>query len=167
MKDHWGVNVLMGYQKGGGSALCYETRELRPDVWSKEVGFDVINETRSIWVGQIQEWIASFRAGTQYARCWSRAVFETLLDTELDDRGLVVAGPGIAHGEDFVLRGQTLRRIHQPEAETPQAYDPPPPEHEVKKQVGNRLASIIRSGEDVEEEREPEDWLAPRMERPR
>jgi hypothetical protein len=152
MKDHWGVNVLMGYEQGGGGALCYEQRELRPGVFAKEVGFDVVNETRAIWVGAIQEWIASFKAGMGYARCASRAVLECLLDTELDDRGRIVAGPGIAHGEDFILRGQTLRRIRQPEAEAREVYVPQASPEEVTAQANRELARLIMSGDEDEAE---------------
>jgi hypothetical protein len=124
MMDHWGVNVLRGYEQNGGTNVCYEKRELRPDVWSKEVGYRVNAESRAIWIGCIQEWIAAFKAGTPYAVCRSRAVFDCLLDMELDDRDQAVAGPGVAHGEDFVLLGQRLRRLERPRAEDPQVYVP-------------------------------------------
>lgn len=166
MKDHWGVNVMRGYEDNGGTKLCYEERELRPGVFAKEVGFDVKHETRSIWVGCIQEWIAAFAAGEPYAPCPSRAVFDTLLDTELDDRGFVIAGPGIAHGEDFVLLGQKLRRVKRPMRETPQHYEPPPSEAEVYRAAKNRIAAMITSGEDPDD-RDFDEIMVPRMERPK
>jgi hypothetical protein len=124
MMDHWGVNVLRGYEQNGGSNLCYEQRELRPGEWAKEVGFRVRDETRAIWIGCIQEWIAAFKAGTPYAICPSRDVLECLLDMELDDRDKAVAGPGVAHAEDFVLLGQRLRRLERPQREMQKPYAP-------------------------------------------
>ncbi|HMI36949.1 MAG TPA: hypothetical protein VK505_04920 [Steroidobacteraceae bacterium] len=132
MKDHWGINVVRGYQEAGGTGLCYETRELRPEVWAKEVGFDVKAETRAIWIGCIQEWIAAFKAGSPYAICRSRAVFECLLDMELDDKDRPVAGPGIAHAEDFVLLGQALRRLDRPRHADPKLYVPGPTQAEIQ-----------------------------------
>lgn len=119
-KDHWAVNVVRGYQDNGGGNLCYEQRELRPGKWEPEVGFDVDAETRAIWVGCIQEWIAAFEAGVPYAVCRSRAVFECLLDMELDEKDKPVAGPGAAHAEDFVLLGQKLRRLKRSRFEVPE-----------------------------------------------
>lgn len=124
MKDHWGVNVLRGYEDNGGTSLCYEQRELTPGKWGQEVGFDVSAETRAIWVGCIQEWIAAFAAGVPYAVCRSRAVFECLLDMELDAKDKPVAGPGAAHAEDFVLLGQKLRRLKRPRAEAHEEVRP-------------------------------------------
>jgi len=164
MKDHWGVNVVRGYQENDGANLCYEQRELRPGVWAKEVGFDVDQETRAIWIGQIQEWIAAFRAGTPYAVCRSREVFECLLDTELDDRGRVVAGPGIAHGEDMVLLGQKLRRVIRPHREAPQVYVPPQSAEEATAEANRELARMIR-GADADD-LEPE-VLRPTKDAPR
>lgn len=126
MMDHWGVNVLTGYQDAGGSNLCKERRELRPGIWSPEVGFEVRSETRAIWTGLIQAWIAAFKAGEPYAVCPSRAVFDCLLDMETDDRDRPVAGPGIAHGEDFVLLGQRLRRLQRPSMAVPKLHTPEP-----------------------------------------
>lgn len=132
MMDSWGVNVLRGYEQNGGTNVCYEKRELRPDVWSKEVGYRVSHETRAIWIGCIQEWIAAFKAGTPYAICRSRAVFDCLLDMELDDQDRPVAGPGVAHGEDFVLLGQRLRRLDRPQAQQPEVYVPGPTPEELQ-----------------------------------
>jgi len=147
MKDHWGVNVVRGYTDNDGGNLCYEQRELRPGVWAKEVGFDVSQETRAIWIGGIQEWIAAFRANVPYGMCRSRAVFECLLDTELDDRGRIVAAPGVAHGEDMVLRGQTLRRTIRPTKEAPVRYEPPPAPHELTQKANDELARLIAGTE--------------------
>jgi hypothetical protein len=110
MKDHWGANVVRGVQASRYGNLCFEQRELRPGQWAKEVGFDQNEETKAIIIGQIQEWLAAYRAGHQYAACPSRHVIETLINAELDERGKVVAGPGVAHGEDLILWGQKLRR---------------------------------------------------------
>jgi hypothetical protein len=125
MKDHWGVNVVRGCQASRYGNLCYEQRELRPGVWSKEVGFDQNEETKAVIIGQIQEWLASWRAAAKfnedgdfmgfdlsktYAKCPSREVIESMLDTRLDERGKIIAGPGVAHGEDVILWGQKLRR---------------------------------------------------------
>jgi hypothetical protein len=77
---------------------------------------------------------------------------ECLLDTELDDRGRIVAGPGIAHGEDFILRGQTLRRIRQPEAEAREVYVPQASPEEVTAQANRELARLIMSGDEDEAE---------------
>jgi hypothetical protein len=110
MKDHWGVNVVRGFTASDYGNLSHELRELEPSRWAKEVGFDATDATRSIWIGCIQEWIEAYRAGAKYAACPSREVIESVLDTELDDRGKVVSIPGVAHGEDMVLLGQKLRR---------------------------------------------------------
>lgn len=161
MKDHWGVNVVRGYEDNDGTNLCFEQRELRPGVWAKETGFDANEEARRIWIGSIQEWIAAFKGGEPYAVCPSRAVFECLLDTELDDRSRIVAGPGIAHGEDMVLLGQKLRRIRRPIRETPQPYTPPPTPKEEREAHSSRIVSLIR-GEDEDmpelERPEPPRW---------
>lgn len=154
MKDHWGVNVVRGYEQADGANLCFEQRELRPGVWGKETGFDANEESRRIWISSIQEWIAAFAAGEPYAVCPSRAVFECLLDTELDDRSRIVAGPGIAHGEDMVLLGQKLRRLKRPVREMPQVYVPPPTSAEVEAAERKRLVGMIRG--DDEDEREAE-----------
>jgi hypothetical protein len=122
MMDSWGINVYRGYVDNGGTNLCRERRELKQHGTAMETGFRVKAETRAIWVGCIQEWIAAFKAGTPYAICRSRAVFETLLAMELDKDDKPVAGPGAAHAEDFVLLGQKLRRLQRPRRDDPEAY---------------------------------------------
>jgi hypothetical protein len=125
MRDHWGVNVLRGFNASHYGNLAHETRELRPGEFAKEVGFDANEESRAAWIGCIQEWIDAYRIGAPYAKCPSRAVIECLLDTELDDRGKIVAGPGIAHGEDMVLWGQKLRlAVRRTSRETPELVEP-------------------------------------------
>jgi hypothetical protein len=110
MKDHWGVNVVLGCHASGYFNLRHETRELRPGEWSKEKGFDMNEETRAVIIGCIQEWLNSAAAGNFYSPCPSRKVLECLADMRLDDRGRIVAGEGIAHAEDAILQGQSLRR---------------------------------------------------------
>ena len=109
--DHWGINVVRGIQACRYGNIAYEQRELKPGEWSKEVGFHNNEKARAIIIGSIQEWLSAWKAGVKYAACPSRAVLECLLDSELDDRGKIVAGPGIAHGEDMILWGQKLRRV--------------------------------------------------------
>ena len=169
MKDHWGVNVVRGVTASRYGNLCYERRELTPGRWAKEVGFDNNEETRAVIIGCIQEWLAAWRAALRedgtfgpgiYGRCPSRAVLNTLLDTELDDRGKIVAGPGIAHGEDMILRGQALRRcVRRLGAEIPRSETLRTPEQ--------RIAALIQ-GQDQERAREPRREPAPEYrERPR
>lgn len=110
MKDHWGANVVLGAHASGYFNLRHETRELRPGEWSKEIGFDMNEETRAIIIGSIQEWLNAAAAGDFYSPCPSRKVLECLADMRLDDRGRIVAGEGIAHAEDAILQGQSLRR---------------------------------------------------------
>jgi hypothetical protein len=110
MKDHWGVNVVRGVQDGRmGHRIRYEQRELRPGEWAKEVGWDQNEEAKALQIGQIQEWLSAFRAGVKYARLPSREALQGLIDAELDERGKVVAGPGLEHGFDMILWGQKLR----------------------------------------------------------
>lgn len=144
MKDHWGVNVVRGVQAQRYNNLASEQRELRPGVWSKEVGFDNNEEVRAIIIGSIQEWVSAWKAGVKYAACPSRAVIECLLDSELDERSKIVAGPGIAHGEDMVLWGQKLRRAV---TRSNRAI----PDHVIRKEQtpNEKLAAMIR-GEDTE-----------------
>jgi len=110
MKDHWGVNVLRGFTASQYGNMAYESRELRPGVWAKEVGWDADQEAVAIGIGCIQEWLESWQAGVKYARCPSRAILGCLLDCNLDERGKIVAAEGIDHGEDLRLWGQVLRR---------------------------------------------------------
>ncbi len=152
MMDSWGINVERGYRDGGGGCLCRERRELRAGEWSNETGFRVRAQTRAVWVGCIQEWIAAFKAGAPYAICRSRAVFECLLDMELDERDKPVAGPGIAHAEDFVLLGQKLARLQRFKADAPALHVPQPTETQA-------LASLIRGQDD-----DPLDAMAAMME---
>lgn len=139
MKDHWGVNVLLGYQAAGGDHLCYETRELRPDVFTREAGYDVTANTKAIWIGCIQEWIAAFKAGHPYAICRSREVFNYLLDMELDmDDKVIDNSEGPNHAEDVWLLGQKLRRLNRPsrEADDYRPDDEPlMPEAEIMRRV--------------------------------
>ena len=112
MKDHWGVNVVRGVTAGRmAHRLCYEQRELSPGNWAKETGFDQNEETKSIIIGCIQDWLDAWNAGIPYAACPSSEVLETLLDAQLDDRGKIIAGEGLAHGHHMILWGQKLRRI--------------------------------------------------------
>lgn len=129
MKDHWGVNVYNGVTAiNGGNYwnLCRETRETRPGVWTPEIGFDQNEETKSVIIGNIQEWLAAWRAGERYAPCPSREILKCLLDCTLDERGKVVYELGIDHGEDFILWGQGLRRtIHHSGLDSPELYQEP------------------------------------------
>jgi hypothetical protein len=148
MKDHWGANVVRGVNAARmGHRLAFEHRELRPGTWAKEVGFDQNEETKGIIIGQIQEWLASWKAGHRYAKCPSRKVIECLLDCELDDRGKIVAGPGIAHGEDMILWGQKLRRaVSRLNREIPEIQ-------ERVQTADDRIVAMIRGG--VEPTRRP------------
>lgn len=126
MKDHWGVNVIRGLAYAKYPNVAHEKRELRPgDPPSKEAGFDMNEEVRSIIIGCAQEWIEAQGAGIKYADCPSRSVIECLIDMELDERGKIVAGPGIAHAEDAVLWGRCLQKAASrssrpiPEQESP------------------------------------------------
>lgn len=110
MKDHWGVNVVRGFNASHYGNLCCERRELRPGEWAKEVGFDANEEARSLAIGCIQEWLSAWAAGAGYADCPSRHVLESIMDCQLDERGKVVAGAGVDHGEDVVLWGRCLLR---------------------------------------------------------
>ena len=61
----------------------------------------------------------------RYAHCPSHEVIECLIDCELDERGKVVAGPGVAHGEDMILWGQKLRRaVSRSNREIPEIIQP-------------------------------------------
>lgn len=124
MMDSWGIGVERGYRENGGERLCREWRNLKNGDKAKETGYRVTAATRAIWVSCIQEWIAAFKAGTPYAICRSRAVFECLLAMELDKDDKPVSGPGTAHAEDFVLLGQRLRRLKRPSADVPMLYVP-------------------------------------------
>lgn len=145
MKDHWGVNVVRGVQDGHcGGRLLHEMKELSPGKWSKEIGWDANEENRAIAIGQIQEWLDSYQAGVSYATCRSRAVLNCLLDTELDERGKIVAGPGVAHGEDMVLRGQSLRRcVSRTSRFANELQKPPPTQEEKRQEVNKRLVDRI------------------------
>jgi hypothetical protein len=118
MKDHWGVNVVRGFQTSRYGRLAYEQRELQPGTWAREVGFDMNEEVKSIVIGQIQEWLAVWwvwfegecKGPRPYAFCPSSEVIRGIMDAELDERGRVVAGPGLEHGFDMILWGQKLRR---------------------------------------------------------
>lgn len=110
MNDHWGVNVVRGVTSTRYANLAFERRELRPGEWAKETGFKNDQKARALIIGSVQEWIDSWSAGVKYGNCPSRAVFDSILDTELDYRGKIVAIKGIDHGESLVCRGQALRR---------------------------------------------------------
>lgn len=118
MKDHWGVNVKRGCDASGYANLYHERRELTPGTWAKEVGFDMNEEVKAIVIGGIQEWLSVWAAwfdnGKQgprpYAFCPSSAVITGIMNAELDERGKVVAGPGLDHGFDMILWGQKLRK---------------------------------------------------------
>lgn len=158
MKDHWGVNVVRGVtgKDAGYHRLCSERRELKPNVWAKEVGFDNNEETRSVIIGCVQEWIEAWRSGVKYAFCPSRKVFECLLDCELDDRSKIVAGAGAAHGEDLILRGQSLRRaVTRSYRAAPEPYVKPRTEAE-------RLGAIIRGERTEADLREAQPIMAAR-----
>lgn len=157
MNDHWGANVLRGYEDGGGGALCYEQRELRPGIFAPEVGFGVTAKTRSVWVGNVQEWIDAFEAGVPYAPCPSKEVFEGIIATELDDMNRVIsAQKGADHGEDFNLRAQSLRRIRRPEQSVREVYALPVSQDELRSKADAELVALVKGSED--EERAPE-WL--------
>lgn len=110
MKDHWGVNVIRGLAHSKYPNVGHEMRELRPGEFAKEAGFDMNEETRTVIIGCIQDWVEARSAGIRYAECPSRQVIESIMDTELDDRGKIVAGQGVAHGEDVVCWGRALQK---------------------------------------------------------
>jgi hypothetical protein len=123
--DHWGVNVIRGIHASRYGNILHERRELRPGVWAKEAGFQQNEETKRVIVGLIQEWLQSWKVGNRYAHCPSHEVIECLIDCELDERGKVVAGPGVAHGEDMILWGQKLRRaVSRSNREIPEIIQP-------------------------------------------
>lgn len=112
MKDHWGVNVVRGCHAAGYYNLCHEIREIEPGHRAKEIGWDANEESVRAGIGCVQEWLAAWRSGAPYAKCPSRAVIESLIATELDDRGKIVsAQEGGAHGEDMRIWGQGLRMV--------------------------------------------------------
>ena len=156
--DHWGVNVVRGVHAARmGHRLTYEQQLLRPGQWAKEVGFKMNEKTKGELIGQIQEWLAASKAGVRYAKCPSRKVIETLLDAELDERGKIVAGPGIAHGEDMILWGQKLRRcVSRLNKETPDLYQAP-------KTKMQRLAEMIQGQEEPSRRILPKPRRQPRI----
>lgn len=110
MMDHWGVNVYRGFRDAGYGNLCKEQRELEPGKWANEVGFLNNKRGRARIVGGVQQWVGDWGAGKKYARCRSRRAIETLMDCQVDERGLIVAAPGVDHGEDLILLGQKLTK---------------------------------------------------------
>jgi len=135
MKDHWGVNVVRGFEASTYAQLAYEQRELRPGVWAKEVGWDANDESVAAGIGCIQQWLESYQAGIRYAKCPSRKVLECLIDCNLDERGKIVAAAGIDHGEDLRLWGQVLRRC------VSRSQGPPPRKPQT---ADEKIAALIR-----------------------
>ena len=127
MKDHWGVNVYRGTQASHYGNIAHELRETSQGVWSKEVGFDQTEKTKAVLVGCIQDWMMAWQVGAPYAKCPSRDIILSLMDTQLDDRDKVVAVPGIDHGEYFILWGQSLRRTITRSGRAIPALAPVPP----------------------------------------
>lgn len=129
MNDHWGVNVVRGVEKTGYGKLCKDRRLLRPDVWSMETGFRANAETVNEGIGAIQEWIAAYEAGIPYAKCPSRDVIHSIMDTELDENDKVVSPKDStgAHGEDRVCFGRNLSRcVKRPSMKIPNIGKPLP-----------------------------------------
>ena len=160
MNDHWGANVERGVRDGRmAHKLTYEMRELRPGEWAKEIGWRQNEEAKALQIGQIQEWLAAWRAGVKYANLPSREALQGLIDAELDERGKVVAGPGLEHGFDMILWGQKLRKaVARSNREIPLIDERP-------KTVDERIAAKIR-GTSPPKESPAETGIA-WMERPR
>jgi hypothetical protein len=149
MKDHWGVNVVRGITASNYNNLCYEQRELRPGEFGREAGFDMNEQRRALIIGAIQEWIEAWRTGIKYGKCPSKRVLESIIDTELDNRGKIVAIQGIDHGEDFVLRGQCLSRcVSRSGRQQPQLLRSP-------RTPDQTIADMIRGAADDPDDREP------------
>lgn len=109
VNDGWGVGVFAGLSDSHYGNTASQVRSLQPGSWSKELGWRTNATTRGEMITAVQAWIDAYRAGASYGRCWSRRVFEELLDCIIDDKGKILAGP-MSNDEHLILRGQGLRK---------------------------------------------------------
>lgn len=155
VNDGWGVNVYRALGDASYGNLAFERRELRPGVWSKELGFRTNKDTRGAMIGAIQAQIEAWAAGVCYGKCPSRKHIQCLLDCVLDDSGKPVASPGL-NDERMITRGQGLRRaVTRSGRQIPDLATPP------RTADQDLIAAIM--GEDDEA---PQAWARPRA-RPR
>lgn len=126
--DNFGVTVVKGLWACRYGNIAHEVKPLEPGKISQTVGWRATEATRADIIGSTQRWIDDYRAGVKYAVCPSAAVIHSIINTELDARGKIVAIQGIDHGEGMVLNGRKLSRLRRPNREMrgPEAPIPHP-----------------------------------------
>ena len=106
----WGEGVLSGLREAHYGNLTKSKRLLQPGQPEMvEFGFKTTHESRGAMIAAVQAWVDAWGEGIKYAKCPSRDVIQTLLDTILDEDGKAVAAPGF-HDEHLILWGQGNRR---------------------------------------------------------
>ena len=136
--------MIEGLRAARYPRILHDEQKLRPGVVSKVPGWRANEESNAIGVGAIQEWLSAYASGVKYAACPSREVIDNILDTQLDDRGKVIAVPGIDHGEYFRLWGRNLSRcVKRSNMAIPAMFVPP----ETKEQRMIRKIKGLENGQ--------------------
>lgn len=144
MQDRWGVNVIRGLRYANYGHIAHETREVGPRQFAKEEGFGMNKETKAAVIGSLQEWLDSTAAGMEYGHCPSRAVINSIMSMELDEKDNIVAGDGLAHGVDAVMFGRCLQKaVSRSTMETPDYVT----EETLEQQVMGRALGLKRHEE--------------------
>lgn len=125
INDGWATGVFQALSDAGYGNIGREQNELRPGQWHTELGFRTTVKTRPGKISAVKQWIEAWGAGVKYAACPSSEVIRNLMDVILDDADKPVVIPGAHHGEDMILRGQSIMKcVDRSGMEIPDAQQP-------------------------------------------
>lgn len=161
INDGWATGVFDALRDAKYGRIGKEPVELRPGEWHDELGFRTTGVTRPGMIAAVQKWVTAWGAGIKYAKCPSREVIENLMDVILDENDKPVVIAGLHHGEDMVIRGQSIKKtVNRAGLEIPEA-------HPAMRTPEQELMALVRGEPDRGNARPPDTGRLLHVPRPR